>query len=160
MHFLLEMNLQSPARNSAYAAEFVPVVFVGMWLLVTFIISRVGWSSFAARYPAPSRPPGTAHNCPVVTFRGWARYKNGVRIIFTDAGVYFFPLFFFRLFHPPFLVPWAGVKGLERKEGFFGSQVWLNIEDPIGKISLRLSQNAESDLLKYREATGLRLPGG
>ena len=160
MHFLLEMNPLSHAENPELAAKFIPVAFLGMWLLVTFIISRVGWSSFAARYPAPSRPPGTAYNCPVMTFRGWARYNNGVRIIFTDAGVYFFPLVFIRLFHPPFLVPWASVKGLERKDGLFGRQVWLNIGDPAGKIRLRLSPSAESDLLRYRDATGLRLPGG
>jgi len=32
--------------------------FVGMWLLVSFIISKTGWSSLSTRYPALHRPEG------------------------------------------------------------------------------------------------------
>ena len=36
----------------------LPLFFVGMWLLVSFIISKTGWSSFSTRYPALHRPEG------------------------------------------------------------------------------------------------------
>ena len=121
-----------------------------MWILVNFIISRMGWRSFASRYPAPSRPPGRVY----VSQSSWfgsifACYRNVVRVVFTDAGVYFYAMFLFRAFHPPFLVPWASVRGVGKKDGFFHRGYRLDIEDAAGKIHVLLPEKVADDLFGH-----------
>jgi hypothetical protein len=82
----------------------------------------------------------------------FACYRNVVRVVFTDAGVYFYAMFLFRAFHPPFLVPWQSVKRVEKKEGFFGHRYRLDIEDAAGEIHVRLPGKAGHDLFKYYKA--------
>jgi len=128
---------------------FFPLFFVGMWIFVNFVISQMGWRSFANRYPAQTRPTGSAYNSPSAWFGLLGSYRNVVRVIFTDAGVYFYVLFLFRAFHPPFLVPWESVKRVEKLDGFFGRKYSLGIDDPAGKIRLRLPGKIEQDLIRY-----------
>jgi hypothetical protein len=130
----------------------IPFFFVGMWLLVSLINSQFGWRSFSSRYPAQSRPPGVAHNSPSSCFGFLGHYRNVVRVVFTDAGVYFYVVFLFRAFHPPFLVPWDSVKRIEKKDGFFGSYYWLEIENDAGRVRLRLPGKIEDDLSRYHKA--------
>ena len=157
MEILLETNPLYPAHGPASLAGLIPLVFLCMRLLVTGIISRCGWVSFSNRHRASSRPSGTAYNCQVLTFGSWVRYKNAVRVIFTDSGVYFFPIVLFKLFHPPFMVPWASVVDFQMKDSLFGPYAWLEINDPVGRIRIRLTAKAENNLVKYREV--MRLSG-
>jgi len=132
---------------------FFPVYFVCVWLCVGFIISRMGWHSFAARYPAQNRPNGRAYNSPSSWFRIiFACYHNVVRVVFTDAGVYFYAMFLFRAFHPPFLVPWQSVKRVEKKDGVFWPHYRLDIEDSAGEIHVLLPRKVEHDLARYYKA--------
>ena len=143
------MQAPTPARP-----DFLPVFpffFAGLWLLVSLIVSRRGWRSFAMRYPAPTRPAGNAYNSPSSTFGVSGHYRNVVRVVFAGAGVYFYVTFMFRAFHPPFLVPWESVKCIERKKGFFGSSYALEIEDAAGKVQLHLPRRIEPDLSRYQK---------
>src|SRR6266404_3585283 len=129
-----------------------PLFFVGMWVFVSFVISRMGWNAFAERYPAETRPTGTAYSSPSTWFGIFlARYGNVVRVVFTDAGVYFYALFLFRAFHRPFLVPWESVKRVERKKIFLWSRYRLDIEDAAGEIHVILPLSIEHDLLKHKK---------
>ena len=130
----------------------LPFFFVGMWLLVSLVISHTGWRSFSSRYASQVRPPGTAYNSPSSWFGSLGRYHNVVRVIFTDAGVYFYVLFLFRAFHPPFLAPWHSVKRVEKKDGWFGRYYWLEIASDAGRVRLRLPRRIESDLLRYQKS--------
>jgi hypothetical protein len=122
-----------------------------MWVLVSFIVSQMGWRSFSNRYPAQTRPAGSAYNSPSSWFGVLGHYHNVVRVVFTDAGVYFYVMFLFRAFHPPFLVPWESVKRIEMKNGFFGSYYWLEIADAAGRVRLRLPRTIEQDLSRYQK---------
>jgi hypothetical protein len=113
----------------------------------------MGWNSFAVRYPAQTRPEGTAHNSPSAWFGTFlARYSNVVRVVFTDAGVYFYAQFLFRAFHPPFLVPWESVKRIEKKRLLFWFRYRMDIEDSAGEIHLILPVNIERELIRYKKA--------
>jgi hypothetical protein len=132
---------------------FFPVFFICLWVCVGFIISRMGWHAFATRYPMQARPSGTAYNSPSSWFGIiFACYRNVVRVVFTDAGVYFYAMFLFRAFHPPFLVPWQSVKRVEKKDGFFGPRFRLDIEDAAGEIHVVLPRKVENELLRYYRA--------
>lgn len=133
---------------------FFPVFFVFMWVSVSFIISRFGWKSFATSYPIKVRPAGYAYNSPFVRFGNIiANYRNVVRVIFTDKGIYFYVFFMFRAFHSPFLVPWDRVKRIERKNGFFWSRYRIDIEDAAGEIHVILPLSIEPDLIKFKKAS-------
>ena len=131
---------------------FFPLFFLSMWITVTFIISHMGWRSFSRRYPARSRPAGRVYASPASWFGNiFASYRNVVRVIFTDAGIYFYAMFLFRAFHPPFLVPWESVRRVEKKDGFFRRGYRLDIEDAAGQIHVLLPRNAADDLFRYHK---------
>jgi hypothetical protein len=133
---------------------FFPLFFVGMWVMVSFIISRAGWNSFATHYPAPNPPTGKTYTSPNTRFGNYlARYNNVVRVIFTDGGVYFHVLFLFRAFHPPFLVPWSSVKRIEKKKVLFWTRYQMDIDDSLGQIHVILPVSIEHDLPKYANST-------
>jgi hypothetical protein len=133
--------------------SFWPVfllLFVGMWVLVCFLISLCGWRSFAARYPAPIRPAGKSFHCSRAQFGSLSSYNNVVRVILTDNGIYFSVSFLFRAFHPPFLLPWESVKSVEKQEGFFiGSYYLLEAQESAGRIRVRLPPRVKEDLSRY-----------
>jgi hypothetical protein len=127
--------------------------FVVLWVCVSFVISRMGWHSFAERYPAQNKPMGAAYNSPSSWFATiFASYRNVVRVVFTEAGIYFSVMFPFRAFHPPFLVPWASVKRVERKDGVFVSRLRIDIEDNCGEIHVMLPIKVERDFYTYYKA--------
>ena len=127
-----------------------PLFFVGLWVGVGFVISRMGWHSFATRYLARSQPVGTAYRSPSSWFGViFASYRNVVRVTFTEAGVYFSVMFLFRAFHPPFLVPWSSVKRVEKKVGLFVTRFRMDIEDASGEIHVLLPLKAERDLFAF-----------
>ena len=132
---------------------FFPIFFVGMWVLVCFIISHMGWRSFSARYAMQTRPPGRVYASPSSWFGSiFASYRNVVRVVFTDAGIYFYAMFLFRAFHPPFLVPWASVRRVEKKDGFFCQRYRVDIEDAAGEIHVLLPTKVEDDLFRHHKA--------
>jgi len=129
----------------------LPFCFIGLWVFVGFIISRLGWASFAQRYPTRGRPMGIAYRSSSTWFGGlFARYGNVVHVIFTDAGIYFFTSFLFRAFHSPFLVPWESIKRIEKKTGLFWSSYRIDIEDAVGRIRVTLPTSVENALLLHR----------
>lgn len=87
-----------------------PFAFLGLWLLVSTILSELsGWRRLADRFAAGSRPAGQRLRRQVtgVGLTG----ENGVTgLIVTPEGLYLYahPLFRFR--RPPVLVPWPEVR--------------------------------------------------
>ena len=140
------------ASSQAQANELwplFPVFFIGVWLFVSLTISRMGWSSFAERYPAQTRPRGMAYRSPSTSFGSFARYGNVVHVIFTDAGVYFYASVLFRPFHSPFLVPWESVKRVEKKRVLFWPRYRIDIQDSSGEIHVILPVSVENALLLH-----------
>jgi hypothetical protein len=75
--------------------EFWPVLpFIGMWVSVCFIISKMGWRSFSQRYAWHTRPTGRVYTSPSSQFGSvFASYRNVVRVVFTAEGIYFMRCF-------------------------------------------------------------------
>ncbi|QIF05486.1 hypothetical protein G5S37_29640 [Roseimicrobium sp. ORNL1] len=77
-------------------------------------------------------------------------YRNVVQVIFTQEGMYFYVSLPFRMFHPPFLLPWEGVERVEEKKSFLRGRYYeLVLVNMGGDIGLRLSKAAEQALLNH-----------
>lgn len=114
-------------------------MFVGIWLGATFLISRFGWAGFAKRYRSTVRPPGKSFHAAHLRFRLFlASYRNAVKVVPTEGGLYVRTIFLFRAFHDPFLIPWSSVRRIERRSGWFLGGSLVEVEDPAGKIRLML----------------------
>ena len=58
----------------------------------------------------------------------------------------------FRAFHPPFLVPWASVRRIEKADGPFRQVYRMDIEDTVGEIHVLLPTSMEQELFRYHRA--------
>jgi hypothetical protein len=128
-------------------------LFIGMWLAVTFLISRLGWAEFANRYRSLERPPGESFHATHLGFRLFlAGYRNAVKVVPTEAGLHVRIIFLFRAFHDPFLIPWSSVRRIEQRSGrFFGGSM-VEVEDPAGTIRLMLPQAFAARAAEFRDA--------
>ncbi|SRR5260221_14126278 len=139
----------------------------GFWTIVVIVLGAVyvlvlvalmdstvtgGWGSFAKRYPAQARPEGNAYS--VLSCRFYNVYNRGIgiRVIFTETGIFFYMTFLSRLAHPPFLLPWESVKRVEKGHGVFGEYYIMEIKDAAGTFRLDLNRNVEHDLSRYYKA--------
>ncbi len=142
---------------------FLVIIFCGVFLfvLIALMVAQVpgGWSSFAKRYPAESRPAGNAYSVLNCWWwdRSFSRYiydrARGLRVIFTDAGIYFYRMSLSRVGHPPFLLPWESARSVQKGHGVFRNFYVLEIEDAAGKFRLKLPERIEHDLARYQKAT-------
>jgi hypothetical protein len=138
------MNIQLPPDFWFIVA----IILGGVFLVVLSFFAEAhatgGWASFAKRYPAPARPTGKAYSV-----QGWRicnvnDYGNFLRVIFTDAGIYFYMTLPRRVAHPPFLLPWESVKRIESARTFY-------VLDIAGSIRLDLSAKVKYDLERYQK---------
>lgn len=127
-----------------------PLVFVGMWLAISYILSRFGWIRFSRRYPCRTRPIGTSYPAPGLSFGLLGpSYRNVARAIPTAEGIYFYNFILFRMFHPAFLLPWSSIVRVEKRDGWFTRGYLLRIEDPAGSFRVLLRSSIEIELNRY-----------
>ena len=136
-------------EHALLCAVLFGLLFVSVWVLTSLLSSRKGWRAFASRYAAGKRPAGAVWGSRVASFGG-SRYTNCAKVIFCEAGLYFFISLLVRAYHSPFMVPWASVKRIERRTGLF-PECLLDIEDAAGEIQVILPKKAEHELLKYKQ---------
>ena len=92
-----------------YFAVAFPFLFVGMWCLVSLVISAAGgWRRLAGRFPAR----GEACDRRLYLRSGHvglSHYRGCLTIGTSAAGFRLSVLFPFRLGHPPLFIPWTQV---------------------------------------------------
>lgn len=127
--------------------EIPPIVFllglIGMpvmWLVVSFTISNMGWSTLAARFRTDTPPPADPRRMQWGSFGGFGSYNNILTIGASDSGLYLGVLFLFRAFHPPLLIPWSAIRSRKRERYWLVMCDTLEIEaDSIVRLRLRAS---------------------
>ena len=88
---------------------YFPFLFAGLWVLVSFIISRAGWAALAANYSTSI--PFKGHNVGFISASiNGANYNNSLILKYNEVGIYLRPIIFFRLFHRPLFIPWREIK--------------------------------------------------
>ncbi|HEY2350266.1 MAG TPA: hypothetical protein VGH64_14715, partial [Puia sp.] len=104
----------------AYFGFYFPFLFVGMWVLIIFIISRIGWAALAANYSTSAPFKGHSVGFTSASING-ANYNNSLILKYNEVGIYLRPIIFFRLFHKPILIPWKEIKEVRDKKYLFAS---------------------------------------
>jgi hypothetical protein len=93
-----------------------PVVFVGFWCAITYLLALMsGWRRLAAHYAADMPAGGQRFR-----FRsarsGLVRYNHCLNFAATAEGLHLWLLLPFRFASPPLLVPWEDVSATPARE--------------------------------------------
>lgn len=118
----------------------VSTFFLSFYFVVLFISASNGWRKISQRYPGGGEPDGKD--------LGWINlyinkgdYKNAVRAILTDRGVYLKVFFMFRPWHPPILIPWEELQIYE--DGTAKKLTGLKPQQGLPKLELGSKINAD-----------------
>jgi hypothetical protein len=132
-------------REAAWSVQLAPLwfllVFVGMWLLVTGVLSRVGgWASLAAEFRATE--PISGENFRYVSGSVGRKvlpvsYRNCLSVHVDERGFGLALLFLFRFQSPPLFIPWSQVESVAEKKVFFARYVVICLRNQWPAISLR-----------------------
>lgn len=113
-----------------------PLYLVGMWLLITYLLSLFGWKKFIPYFQTSDTAYGTKIHL-VSAKIGRVNYNNCLKIEMNEHGFYIRPIFLFRLFHPTLFIPWKEISSVSKRSLIFSSHYRLSIGNPeIGTITL------------------------
>jgi hypothetical protein len=112
-------------------------IVVGVLLILVvafFALSRLfargsGWSELANVYPASRQPEGLTYTHQHSRV-GSVRYRNCSTIGISAAGLYLAVTAPFLSNHPPLLVPWSAITGIQQTRLYWLSAVQLSIGEP------------------------------
>jgi hypothetical protein len=152
-------NKHLPQLSDIWIFLFFILCGVFLYVLVALMSSTIpgGWGSFAKQFPAKNRPDGDSYSSSACWWwdRSFSRYLyargKGIRVIFTDTGIYFYRIFISRLGAPPFLLPWDDVKRIEKRYGLAGHSLVLEVENSTGKFKLELPERIKHELSRYQK---------
>ena len=83
---------------------------IGIWILVAFLISRVGgWSRLAESYRTDQPFSGQLIRFQAAQLHRSTNYNGCLNFGGDPAGLYMAPMALFRAFHPPLLIPWEEI---------------------------------------------------
>jgi hypothetical protein len=110
------------------------VLFAGMWIGLSFLLSRMsGWHELAERYRAAAEPAGERliWNSAQV---GAVSFRSCLNMNLSSSGFYMSPSLMFRLFMPPLLIPWSDVRFEGFKPFFFLELSCYRLGGPDGPV--------------------------
>lgn len=114
-----------------------PVFFVGMWCLVSVLLSRMGgWHRLGAKFRALRPANGTRHRMQSIRL-GLVNYNSCLTIHISDEGLHLATILPFRLAHPPLLIPWSELQKPVAKKSLWMTWIEFEIGAPtVAKMSL------------------------
>lgn len=97
-----------------------------------------GWSELAQKYRTDNTFIGSWKGWQFGTFGG-VKYKQCLWVAAAPEGLYIKtgPLFLFRLFHPPLLIPWSAINSIEEREFWWRRVFQIHVTDSPVKITLQ-----------------------
>jgi hypothetical protein len=110
-------------------AYIFPFLFVGMFVLVAYMLSKRGWSDLVSKYRFPEDFSGERVGITSASING-VNYNNCLLLKYNEQGIYLKPIFVFRLFHAPVMIPWNEIKAVRDKKVLFVHFKELVIGDP------------------------------
>ncbi|QJX48038.1 hypothetical protein HMJ29_14260 [Hymenobacter taeanensis] len=79
----------------------------GLFTLISFLVSRLGWSRLARQYAVAAVPGAVERKLLAYVRIGFANYKNSVKAGATPQGLWLTTWKIFFLGHPPLCIPWS-----------------------------------------------------
>jgi hypothetical protein len=129
--------------------EYFPIVFVAGWTAILLLFAYVGgWQRLSEKYRFDDIFPSSCQGWQWGKF-GWIEYKGCLWTAVDARGLYLKtgPLFFFRAFHPPLLIPWSDIRRVEEKKIWWLST--LSVELNNLDVQIVLDARALSDAGKF-----------
>jgi hypothetical protein len=109
---------------------FVPL-FVALWLVASAVLARVaGWRSLGRQFAASTVPSGQSFRFVSGSFGSahWPiRYRNCLRIVVGESGLYAAVMFPFGFQSPALFLPWATVESVTEKQLFANRAVTFRL---------------------------------
>ena len=106
-----------------------PIFFIGMFVFVIFFLSKKGWSDLVSQYQFEGNFEGDRVGIISAAING-VNYNNCLLLKYNHEGFYLRPVFMFRLFHKPILIPWKAIKDIRDKKLLFTQLKELVIGQP------------------------------
>jgi hypothetical protein len=125
--------MQTPPPVLLEPQYFVPL-FVAVWIAVSGLLSHMGgWRSLAAMYPDQGAADGETFRFASMSLgKGLfpVNYGSCLSVRVGVRGIRLATLIFFRLFHPPFFIPWSAVSTCKDEKFFFLKQTAVYLTAP------------------------------
>jgi hypothetical protein len=116
-----------------------PFFFVAVWFFSLGMIANTsGWAALARKYRCDSSFLGPCKGWTWARI-GYASYKGCMWIGASADGLYLKtgPLFFFRPFHPPLLIPWRDIVSVEEGKYWWVNVFNVRLSDPGIKLAIK-----------------------
>ena len=99
--------------------ELFFAAFVGLWIGISFLVSRLGgWATLATFYRLSGFYNGDCWRFQSGEFRWKMGYNNCLTIGSNESGLYLSVFYLLRLGHPDLFIPWADISVTAGKRGF------------------------------------------
>jgi hypothetical protein len=126
-----------------------PFFFIGMWCLVSYKISRLGWSTWAERYRCERQISGKSYRGRSGRFSLQGSYKSILNVVLSNEGIGLSVKLLWRVGHEPLLLPWTMVTGVEERNYFFFRNLRVTISDQAQKFVFGLPVSARPEIEKH-----------
>lgn len=110
------------------------VLLAALWFAYTYMLWRMGWRVFAARYGTDLAPAQTFVAASATFGHVFATYKGSARVGFLPEGIYFIAALPLGVAHAPFLLPWECVRMAQVERGPYGERTRLELRDEAGRV--------------------------
>ncbi len=111
-----------------------PIFFIGLWVMVCLLLSTIGgWSRLAEHYRSPTDFTGNKWQFQSGRL-GVVNYKSCLTLGTNDAGLYLAVFPFFRMGHPPLLIPWPDIRATESQDWLFSYRDFTFTKAPTIKL--------------------------
>ncbi len=125
------------AINPIWFLPLMLPVTIGFWLLITGLVSLTGgWHLLVREFPAIHRPDGLNFRCRSLHIRPLANYNRCINVTLSSVGIYLVPMWIFRCFHAPLLIPWDKVGAMQSRR--VGWRTYYSVPIEAGGKSIRL----------------------
>lgn len=102
--------IATPPSEPPLPVMAIPLIFVGTWVFVMFILSRVGgWSTLASYYRFDQPFFDSLFHFQSASLRAGTNYNGCLKVGANTEGLYMVPMLIFRGFHAPLFIPWSEV---------------------------------------------------
>lgn len=119
----------------------MPLVFVGFWMGVCWLIALVGgWHGLARRYRVHGELGATTQNTSGML--GLVSYNGVLQVGASKDGLDLRMMVLFRAGHPPLRIPWADIRVEDERSGWLGflTKVRLGPNGPALRVPSKVWQ--------------------
>jgi len=123
---------------AAVALAGLAALLALLWFAYTYMLWRMGWRVFAARYSTDAEPRESFVAASATFGHVFATYKGTARVGFLREGVHFSAALPLGVAHASFLLPWERLRSAQLERGPYGERARVELRDEAGRVILLL----------------------